>query len=982
MHYVNAETGATLQPDKVTSGSQGVGFTETAPALDGYTVVGSATADGKYAGSAMDLTFNYQPLDENSATTLTVHYVNAETGATLQPDKVTSGSQGAEFTETAPALDGYTVVGSATVDGKYAGSAMDLTFNYQPLDENSATTLTVHYVNAETGATLQPDKVTSGIAGADFTETAPALDGYTVVGPATVDGKYAGSAMDLTFNYQPLDENSATMLTVHYVNVLTGKAIQDDKTITGSQGTAFTETAPIIAGYRIQGDASVKGMYQGNVMDLTFSYLPDGTVVDETTTPATLTVHYINVLTGKAIQDDKTTTSAQGTAFTETAPVIKGYRIQGDASATGTYQGNAVNLTFSYLPDGTVVDETTTPATLTVHYINVLTGETIQADKVVTGAQGTAFTEAAPAIAGYRIQGDDSAKGTYQGNAMDLTFSYLPDGKKVDETATPSTLTVHYVNSLTGKTIQTDKVTSGTQGTAFTEAAPVIKGYRVQGDATQSGTYQGNAMNLTFSYLPDGTVVDETATPATLTVHYVNVLTGESIQADKVATGTQGMAFTETAPAIAGYRIQGGNSARGTYRGNAMDLTFSYLPDGTTVVDETTTPATLTVHYVNALTGETIQTDKVTSGTQGTAFTEAAPVIKGYRVQGDATQSGTYQGNAMDLTFSYLPDGKTVDETATPTTLTVHYVNVLTGESIQADKVATGTQGTAFTETAPVVAGYRIQGNATEIGTYQGNTMDLTFSYLPDGKVADETSNTNLTVHYVDGATGKDLQPVATKTGERGTAFTEVAPAIAGYQLRGDKTVTGIYTGNSMSLTFTYDAETAPDNGGQPTTPDDGGQPTTPDNGGQPTTPDNGGQPTTPDGNQPGQPSTPTDGSQPGQPTTPGGNTTTTPQQPALPQTDGNGTSTFGNPSTSGNGASTTTSNNVSGSGTETTSSNLAQTATQAGTTSQGQLGNATKASQLPVTGDQDARNLSGLGAIAVMLMSLLGLSGKRKHDN
>ncbi|WP_461216035.1 MucBP domain-containing protein [Lacticaseibacillus sp. GG6-2] len=484
VHYTNVVTGEPVQPDKVTTGDQGTAFTETAPALDGYTVVGPATVDGKYAGSAMDLTFNYQPLDESSATTLTVHYVNAETGATLQPDKVTSGSQGADFTETAPALDGYTVVGSATVDGKYAGSAMDLTFNYQPLDESSATTLTVYYVNAETGATLQPDRVTSGIAGADFTETAPALDGYTIVGPATVDGKYAGSAMDLTFNYQPLDENSATMLTVHYVNAETGATLQPDKVTSGSQGADFTETAPALDGYTVVGPATVDGEYAGSAMDLTFNYQP----LDENSA-TTLTVHYVNAETGATLQPDKVTSGIAGAEFTETAPALDGYTVVGPATVDGKYAGSAMDLTFNYQP----LDENSA-TTLTVHYVNAETGATLQADKVTSGSQGAEFTETAPALDGYTVVGSATVDGKYAGSAMDLTFNYQP----LDENSA-TTLTVHYVNAETGATLQPDKVTSGSQGAEFTETAPALDGYTVVGPATVDGKYAGSAMDLTFN---------------------------------------------------------------------------------------------------------------------------------------------------------------------------------------------------------------------------------------------------------------------------------------------------------------------------------------------------------------------------------------------------------------------------------------------------------------------------------------------------
>ncbi|MFD1393348.1 MucBP domain-containing protein [Lacticaseibacillus jixianensis] len=991
MHYVDVDNNVIAGPTTQT-GRIGDDFSVSAPEIQNYHPQYYTPVSGTYQGNAMDLTFVYdkngQVVDDAATpATLTVHYTNVVTGEPAQPDKVTTGNQGTAFREMAPTIAGYRIQGDDSAKGTYHGNAMDLTFSYLPdgtvVDETATpTTLTVHYVNMYTGESIQADKVSTGTQDTEFTETAPTIAGYRIQGDDSENGTYQGNTMDLTFSYlqdgKTVDETATpTTLTVHYVNMYTGESIQADKVTTGTQDTEFTETAPTIAGYRIQGDDSATGTYQGNTMDLTFSYLQDGKTVDETATPTTLTVHYVNVLTGETIQADKVTTAAQGTAFTETAPAIAGYRIQGDDSAEGTYQGNAMNLIFSYLQDGKTVDETPTPATLTVHYVNIYTGESIQADKVTTGTQGTAFTETAPTIAGYRIQGDDSATGTYQGNAMNLTFSYLQDGKTVDETANPTTLTVHYVNVSTGETIQTDKVTTGAQGTVFTETAPTIGGYRIQGDDSATGTYQGNAMDLTFSYLQDGTTVDDTATPATLTVHYVNALTGESIQADKVTTAAQGTAFTETAPEIAGYRIQGADSAKGTYQGNAMNLTFTYLQDGKTV-DDTATPATLTVHYVNVLTGEAIQADKVTTAAQGTAFTEAAPAIAGYRIQGSGSETGTYQGNAMALTFSYLPDGQVVDETASPATLTVHYVNVLTGEAIQADKVTTGAQGTTFTEAAPVIAGYRIQGADSAKGTYQGNTMDLTFSYLPDGRVVDETkTQVTLTVRYVDVATGATLIATKTTSGQQGTAFAETAPTIAGYHLIGESAITGTYQGNVMTVTFNYEADAAPTDGGTTNPPSTTGD--QPNGGGQTTTPPAN------DGNQPG-------GDDQGlttPPTNPEGQLTTDGSSTTNPPLGDGQSGTADEPATETPEATVgqETTATQTPSGTETTATNQPSAAFDA----EGQLkGQATLGRQsteaalgrrLPTTGERTNRSLGIVGVALMALMSLLGFAGERKRQ-
>ncbi|WP_162259963.1 MucBP domain-containing protein, partial [Paucilactobacillus vaccinostercus] len=89
---------------------------------------------------------------------------------------------------------------------------------------------------------------------------------------------------------------------------------------------------------------------------------------------------------------------------------------------------------------------------------------------------------------------------------------------------------------------------------------------------------------------------------------------GNQLSADKEATGIQGDSFTEAAVAISGYTPTQ-REVSGTYKGNVMDLTFTYTKDGVTP-DESQTPVKLTVHYVDE-NGNQLSADKEVTGTQG-----------------------------------------------------------------------------------------------------------------------------------------------------------------------------------------------------------------------------------------------------------------------------------------------------------------------------------------------------------------------------
>ncbi|WP_162259968.1 MucBP domain-containing protein, partial [Paucilactobacillus vaccinostercus] len=344
------------------------------------------------------------------------------------------------------------------------------------------------------------------------------------------------------------------------------------------------------------------------------------------------------------------------------------------------------------------------------------------------------------------------------------------------------------------------------------EAAVAISGYTPT-QREVSGTYQGNVMNLTFTYTKDGVTPDESQTPVKLTVHYVDE-NGNQLSADKEVTGVQGTDFTENAVAVSGYTPTQ-REISGTYQGNVMNLTFTYTKDGVTP-DEGQTPVKLTVHYVDE-NGNQLSMDKEVTGTQGTDFTESAVAVSGYT----PTQreiSGTYQGNVMNLTFTYTKDGVTPDESQTPVKLTVHYVDE-NGNQLSADKEVTGTQGDSFTENAAVIPGYTPTKREIS-GTYQGNVMNLTFVYTKDGVTPDESQTpVKLTVHYVD-ENGNQLSADKEVTGTQGTDFTENAVAVSGYTPT-QREISGTYQGNVMTLTFVYTLNDS-DNNGQPTLPDDG----------------------------------------------------------------------------------------------------------------------------------------------------------------
>jgi LPXTG-motif cell wall-anchored protein len=84
--------------------------------------------------------------------------------------------------------------------------------------------------------------------------------------------------------------------------------------------------------------------------------------------------------------------------------------------------------------------------------------------------------------------------------------------------------------------------------------------------------------------------------------------------------------------------------------------------------------------------------------------------------------------------------------------------------------------------------------------------MDLTLTYEKEGVLPDEgQTQTQLTVHYVDEA-GNKLAADGHQSGQVGTLYTLEVPTIKGYYLPETQQayLTGMYVGNQMTLTLTY----------------------------------------------------------------------------------------------------------------------------------------------------------------------------------
>ena len=262
----------------------------------------------------------------------------------------------------------------------------------------------------------------------------------------------------------------------------------------------FTRTGYKFAGWKVTIDGIVyKYSDKATVTALTFygktlTFYAQWEKTDAATpTTKTYTVTFKDGLDGKTIKTEKVVSGKSATA--PAAPTHTGYtfvkwdkaynKVTSNLTVTATYKINTYIVTFKDGVDGKTI------TTQTVNY----------------GASAKA--PAAPAHSGYTFTKWDKAFSKVTGN-MTVTAVYTKSS-----TPTPATYTVTFKDGVDGKTLKTEKVTSGKSATAPTP--PAHTGYtfskwdktysKVTSNLTVTATYKINTYTVTFKDGVDGKTI-------------------------------------------------------------------------------------------------------------------------------------------------------------------------------------------------------------------------------------------------------------------------------------------------------------------------------------------------------------------------------------------------------------------------------------------------------------------------------------------
>lgn len=329
-------------------------------------------------------------------------------------------------------------------------------------------------------------------------------------------------------------------------------------------------------------------------------------------------------------------------------------------------------------------------------------------------------------------------------------FGMYGSVKTVNVVYPQSTTTLHFYDAVTKQEIQAPQVFSGEQYDSYNLIAPNIVGYQLDTTTIDSsqlkGTYATTNTAISLYYDKQSTV----------TVHALDAVTGQALQAPQTSTGYATQPYQLTAPTLSGYRIDQSKSdlsaLTGTYQNANQDLNLYY--------DQA---STVTLHLNDGTT--TLQTITL-NGYSGDSYNYSLPNLQNYQSPPNPTVTGNFTNDAQVVTVPYV---------RATGTLTINYVNAQTGQALLPSEQYTNNIGDWQVIHIPNILNYDVVDTGVEVAFQQLlPDQSRTLYYIPNLDT--------VTVDYVD-ANGHPLASSQTITGYYGSSRIVKAQPISGYQV-------------------------------------------------------------------------------------------------------------------------------------------------------------------------------------------------------
>ena len=357
-----------------------------------------------------------------------VKYVDIETGEEIADSEIITGISGTEYETEQKEIEGYTYTSDT---GNTTGTIEDSNISviyYYTADEEPTYTVTVMYVDIETGEEIATTETITGTTGDIYITEQKEIDDYTYTDDTGNTAGVIGSQDITVIYYYTAEEELIYTITVMYVDIDTGEKIADSETITGTTGTEYETEQKEIEGYTYTSDTeNTEGTIETENIEVIYYYTKNG---------YTITTRYVDVETGEEIATTETSTGTMGDTYTTEQKEIEGYTYTSDTGNTeGTIETENIEVIYYYTED----EEEVITYTVTIKYIDEDTGEEIAETITLSGNEGDEYITEQEEIDGYTfssVSGETSGTLTED---VEVIYYYTKDAEEVATAETINT---------------------------------------------------------------------------------------------------------------------------------------------------------------------------------------------------------------------------------------------------------------------------------------------------------------------------------------------------------------------------------------------------------------------------------------------------------------------------------------------------------------------------------------------------------------
>lgn len=698
----------------------------------------------------------------------------------------------------APQIKGYTIKGDSqiTLEGVTSDRIVKFTYTRNQVEEKVNISIWVKDRDGNDLSALVDQSVTplkrEVAKGSNVRVEAPVISGYKIHGDTFKEYNPIMQDVEVTFTYkkdlqvtihvEDSDEHDLSMLVNQETNPLV---------ISVSKGDNVKVEAPVISGYKIDGDSFKEYNPITKDEEVTFTYKKElrviievkdsdgidlSNLVNQETTPLV-----IPVLKGDDIRVE--------------APVIEGYVIDGDSFKDFKPITENVTVKFIYKEEVKPAEKVTvTIQTLDTdgHDLNSLVN-TEESPLIWEAEKGSNVKVEAPVIEGYILQGESTKEYSPIQQDEYIVFTYAKEIKPVEKVNITIIPKDEQGNDLSGLVNQDEfpLLMVVDKNSNVIVSAPVIEGYKIQGYSYQEFYPILKDEFVFFTYKETVKPVEKVNISILLRDDLENDLSSLTDQEiyPLVRTAEKGSNVRIEYPEIEGYEIQGESVKEFTPILQDEEITFIYHKK-----EKPVEKVSVTIHVLDEK-GKDLSSlvdqsadPLVVEAVKGSEVRIEAPAINGYKVEGDGLQLFYPIVRDEIVVFVYKEIVKPVEKVKIRISVKDEYgrdLSTLVDQSVSPLEIE-AVKGDSVKILAPAIDGYNVSGSEYYAFSPIIGDQWVTFYYkqkvIPVEKVKiyvkvlDEYERdiSNL----VDQSTNKLLYEV-----DKGSSITINAPVIKGYEI-------------------------------------------------------------------------------------------------------------------------------------------------------------------------------------------------------